>query len=162
MKLQREISGIAWCILNPGTRSVQVVNFMPFPLYLWKIILVIIEQEAGWAPQQYWTFWRRENIFLVPGSKLWFIWPVLSHCTDWATSAPSGQIYIAYSVAFVSRYCPMTVLISSRDTMYINVQFLYYFHVKNSNYELWWTPLNDATLCTGTVCRVACFSLYRI
>jgi len=134
---------------------------MPCPLYPWKIILVIIEQEAGWIPEPLCTFWRRENLFLLPGSRLWFIWPVLSHCTDCAILAPSGQIYNAYSVAFVSWNCSLAVLILSRDTMSINVQFLLYFHIKYSNYALWWTPLY-ATLCTGTVCHVACFSPYRI
>ena len=76
MKLCRGCSGIDPLIPNSGTRWGQVVNFMPWPLQ--KIILVLIEQEAGWVPEPLWTFWRRENLFLLPESKIWFILPVLS------------------------------------------------------------------------------------
>jgi len=49
-------SSTAGHFVNPGTRWGQVVNFMPCPLYLQKIILVLTEQEAGWASEPLWTF----------------------------------------------------------------------------------------------------------
>jgi hypothetical protein len=39
-----------------------VVNFTPRPPYLPGKNPVRIEEEAGWAPELVWTFWRREKI----------------------------------------------------------------------------------------------------
>ena len=44
--------------------------------------LICIVQEAGWAPQPVWTFWRRENLLSLPGNKPIFV------------SCPAGSPFI--------------------------------------------------------------------
>jgi hypothetical protein len=47
-----------------------IKNFRLRPLYPPKIASVFTQQESAWAPEPFWTFWRREieisaiNIFL--------------------------------------------------------------------------------------------------
>jgi hypothetical protein len=53
--------GIALFILNLGTRWKWVANFTLQLLYLQERTPVPIEQEAGWATEVVWTFWRREK-----------------------------------------------------------------------------------------------------
>ena len=38
-----------------------------------KESLLCIVQEAGWAPQPVWTFWRRGNLLSLPGNKPIFL-----------------------------------------------------------------------------------------
>jgi len=38
-------------------------------LPLGKDHTVSIEQEAGWAPDLVWTFWRKNDLFPLPGIK---------------------------------------------------------------------------------------------
>jgi hypothetical protein len=35
---------------------------------------VLIEQEAGWAPEMLWTFGRRKSLLLLMRFKPWIVW----------------------------------------------------------------------------------------
>jgi len=61
MKGHREKRGIAPLILNPGTRWGSVVNFTPRLLFYWERTPIPTEQDAGWAPEPVWSFWRRDK-----------------------------------------------------------------------------------------------------
>jgi hypothetical protein len=54
-----------------------------------KETLVLIGQEAGWAPESVWMTWWSENSFLHQNSNsdLSVVQPVASHYTDWAILA---------------------------------------------------------------------------
>jgi len=43
----------------------EVVNFMPWPLYLWERKLLPIKYETGWPPDTLWISWRKEKS-LIP------------------------------------------------------------------------------------------------
>jgi len=49
--------GIAPLILDLGTRWRWAVSFTARPLYPRERALVLIGQEAGWAPEPFWTRW---------------------------------------------------------------------------------------------------------
>jgi hypothetical protein len=59
MKACRGSRRTAPLILSLDTRLRWVVNFTPKPLYPREITPVPNEEEAEWAPQQVWEFWRR-------------------------------------------------------------------------------------------------------
>jgi hypothetical protein len=44
-----------------------VVNIKLRPLYPWKRTPVLTELEAGWAPEPFWAFYRREISTVLPG-----------------------------------------------------------------------------------------------
>jgi hypothetical protein len=62
MKAYKASRGIAPLILNLSIRWKCVVNSAPWALYPHgKNPSVPIDQEAGWASELVWTFWRREK-----------------------------------------------------------------------------------------------------
>jgi hypothetical protein len=62
MKAYRGSGGIAPFILNLSTRwEVNCQHHTPAPSPLEKESLVPFEEEAGWAPEPAWEFWRREK-----------------------------------------------------------------------------------------------------
>jgi hypothetical protein len=54
-------------MLSLVTRRKCVVNFKVRPLYPWERTPVTTEEEAEFAPQSFWTFWRQENHFPPSG-----------------------------------------------------------------------------------------------
>jgi hypothetical protein len=50
-------------MLSLVTRRKCVVNFKLRPLYPWERTALTSKEEAGFAPQSFWTFWRQENHF---------------------------------------------------------------------------------------------------
>jgi hypothetical protein len=74
MKAYRGSRGIAPVILNLDD---VVVNLTPRSFYLRaKEPPVPIERAAGWAPGPFWTFWRRETLWFLPGFKHRIVQPV--------------------------------------------------------------------------------------
>jgi hypothetical protein len=52
-----------------------MVNFTPQSLYLQEITPVPTQQEAGWAPEQVWTFLEK-TLLALPGFKPRTVQPV--------------------------------------------------------------------------------------
>jgi len=51
-----------------------MVTFIPQALSTqWNHPPVSNEQDAGWAPEPNWTFWRSETSFTLPGSEPWIV-----------------------------------------------------------------------------------------
>jgi len=50
-----------------------LLNFKLWPLYTQERTRTPILQEAGWAPQRVWTFWKRKILPLLPGLELWTV-----------------------------------------------------------------------------------------
>ena len=57
--------GIATLILNLGVKWRGFFNITPRPLYLHERSMVLLQQEAGWAPGTVRAFWGRRK-FLFP------------------------------------------------------------------------------------------------
>jgi hypothetical protein len=66
MKSYRGSRGLAPLNLNLGTRWRYVVNITPRPLYTKEGAQVLIEYEAGSAPESVSTFRRREEFLPLP------------------------------------------------------------------------------------------------
>jgi hypothetical protein len=58
----------------------------PAALPLGKEPLVPIGQEAGWAPEPFWTRWFREKFPAPTGNLTPIVQPVAQRYTDWASS----------------------------------------------------------------------------
>jgi hypothetical protein len=54
-------------ILHLGTRWRAVVKFKIRQLYPWKRTPVLTELEAGWVPEPFWAFYRRDISTVLPG-----------------------------------------------------------------------------------------------
>jgi hypothetical protein len=79
MKAQRGSIGIT-LHLNPSARWGLVVHAISRPLYPWVGDPVPTVQEAGWAPE---TFWTGVEILSPLGFDPWTVQPVASRCTSY-------------------------------------------------------------------------------
>jgi hypothetical protein len=68
MKAHMGSRGVSTLFLNFGTRWMWVVNFMPWPHYLWGNSPVPIEWEVGWAVELVWMFCIRDKSLVSAGS----------------------------------------------------------------------------------------------
>ena len=75
MKEYRGSRGITPLILDIGTRWRWVVNFTFLPIYSLgkKKSLIPYEYEAGYAKEEFWSFWRRKTLLPVPRIKPRFV-----------------------------------------------------------------------------------------
>jgi hypothetical protein len=86
MKMYRRSIGITPLILDLGTRWRRVVNFTSQTLYSLGKTSVPNEQEAGFAPEPVWTFWRREKSVATAGIQT-------PDCTTHSLTAISTTLY---------------------------------------------------------------------
>jgi hypothetical protein len=65
---------------------------------------VPIVQEAGWAPESFWTQRLEEKSFSPAGDRTPIVQPVVRHYTAWANPAPN----VVVVVVLKATVCPTT------------------------------------------------------
>jgi hypothetical protein len=98
---------------------------------------VPIRYETGWAPDQVWTTWRRENSWPYRDSNTdpSAVQPVASLCTDWAI--PDGSVHSTFlysqSFLFVLRFLPFNffVTLSNEQSTFASMVWAFYKRIRD-------------------------------
>jgi len=102
--------------MTNGTRRGWGVSVTPWPLFTPRKNLVLIVQEAVWAPGSVWT--GAENLAPPPGFDPRTVQPVASRYIDWATGPTATIILIVICTLIHSSLCVLNFHVTNMETKF--------------------------------------------